>query len=160
MNIQNYNETYSQNHFHLSSIEKNLNFYLLKDHYLTLRFDGINLNKYESVSVFLKNIKTRETLKCISKIEDNNLILNLRSLNYLCTNYEYSILVILENFHCFTSIYPKFKSKNYIDKSIISSSENSNIQWYLRFLQNGKLRLSTIYLFSKLENEYNNKILL
>lgn len=158
MKIQKNNEPNIQNSSYLNSIDKNLSSYLLKDHYLTLCFDDIDLNKYKSVTVVLKNIKTREILKCISKTDHNNLILDLRSLNYLCTNYEFSIVVILEDYQCSTSIYPKFKSNIEIEKSIISSSDNSNIKWYLRVLENGKLRLSTIYLFTKLENEYNSGI--
>lgn len=161
MKIQNYNEYYKQNYSYLNSIEKNLRFYLLKDHYLTLSFDDINLNRYKSISVFLKNIKTREILKCVSKIDNNNnLILNLKSLNYLCTNYEFSIIVILEDHQCSTAIYPKASASIDIAQSIISLSDNSNIKWYLRILENGKLRLSTIYLFSKLANEYSPEVLL
>lgn len=158
MKIEKNTEFNIQNYSYLDLIEKNLSFYLLKDHYLTLCFDDIDLNNYKSVTVFLKNIKTREMLKCISKTDNNNLILNLRSLNHLCTNYEFSIVVILEDYQCCTAIYPKFKSNIDIERSIISSSDDSNINWYLRVLGNGKLRLSAIHLFTKIEKEYTSGI--
>ncbi|MCF0148694.1 MAG: hypothetical protein HUJ77_09900 [Clostridium sp.] len=146
-------EDYEINHFYFNSIEKSINFYSLKDCCLTLKFENINLSSYKFVSVFLKNIKTREVLRCASKIEDNSLVINLKSLNDLCTNYEYSIIVALENYDYSTTIYPRLKPFNSKENSIISSSINSNIQWFLRILENGKLRLSTIYLFNNLEED-------
>lgn len=150
-------EDYEKNHFYFNSIEKSLNFYSLKNCYLTLKFEDINLSNYKFISVFLKNIKNREVLKCASKIEDNSLVINLKALNDLCTNYEYSIIVTLENYNYSTTIYPRLKTIDKKENSIISSSANSNIQWFLRILENGKLRLSTIYLFNNLEKE-NTKI--
>lgn len=150
-------EDYEKNHFYFHSIEKLLSFYSLKSYYLTLKFEDINLSNYKFISVFLKNIKTREVLKCASKIEDNSLVINLKGLNDLCTNYEYSIIVTLENYNYSTTIYPRLKTIDKKENSIISSSANSNIQWFLRILENGKLRLSTIYLFNNLEKD-NTKI--
>ncbi|MDU5107950.1 MULTISPECIES: hypothetical protein [unclassified Clostridium] len=150
-------EDYEKNHFYFHSIEKLLSFYSLKSYYLTLKFEDINLSNYKFISVFLKNIKTREVLKCASKIEDNSLVINLKALNDLCTNYEYSIIVTLENYNYSTTIYPRLKTIDKKENSIISSSANSNIQWFLRILENGKLRLSTIYLFNNLEKD-NTKI--
>ena len=155
----NNNNYYESNYSYFSSIEKNLNFYLLKDCYLTLNFEDLNLNKYKSVSVFFKNIKTREIIKCISSIEDNNLIINLKDLDKLCTDYEFSIIIILDDYRYSTAIYPVLKVNNNLAESYISSSSNSNIQWFLRVLDNGKLRLSTIYVFSSLEKTINSKIL-
>lgn len=154
------NDNSKENYSFLNSIEKYLNFYLLKGHYLTLSFDDINLKEYKSVSTFLKNIKTREIFKCISKIEDNRLIINLKNFNDLCTDYEFSLIVILEDNKFTTAIYPKLRPTLNVEESVISSVDNSNIQWYLRFLENGKLRLSTINLFSKIEKNESKKILL
>ena len=144
---------------YFSSIEKYLDFYLLKENYLILCFEDINLNDYKLVSVFFKNIKTREILKCVSKVEDNNLIIDLSSINNLCTNYEFSIVVILDDYNCSTAIYPKLRLNDNKKSTIISSSDTSNIQWFLRILDNGKLRLSTIYLFSNIEEAKNEFIL-
>ena len=156
----NNNNYYESNYSYFSSIEKNLNFYLLKDCYLTLNFEDLNLNKYKSVSVFFKNIKTREIIKCISSIENNNLIINLKDLDKLCTDYEFSIIIILDDYSYSTAIYPVLKVNNNLVESYISSCSNSNIQWFLRILDNGKLRLSTIYVFSALEKTNDSKILL
>ncbi len=155
----NNNTYYESNYSYFSSIEKNLNFYLLKDCYLTLNFEDLNLNKYKSVSVFFKNIKTREIIQCISSIENNNLIITLKDLDKLCTDYEFSIIIILDDYRYSTAIYPVLKVNNNLAESYISSSSNSNIQWFLRVLDNGKLRLSTIYVFSSLEKTINSKIL-
>jgi len=154
------NKYFEEDYPYFNSIEKHLNYYLLKEHYLTLSFEDITLNEYKSVYVFLKNIKTREILKCITQVNDNSLIINLRDLNYLCTDHEFSLIVIIENNEFTNVIYPKLRNNLNKRKSIISSVGNSNIQWYLRFLDNGKLRLSTINLFSKLEKDNTNKILL
>lgn len=152
-------EEYENNYLYFNSREKILKYYSLKDHYLTLCFEDINLNSYKTISVFIKNIKTREIFKCISKIEDNSLIIDLKSLNYLCTNYEFSIIIILDDYTCSTAIYPKIRLNKNNENSIIFSSDNSNIQWFLRVLDNGKLRLSTIYLFSNLDEDINKVIL-
>ncbi len=153
-------EACEKNYLYFTSIEKVLSFYSLKNCYLTLRFEDIDLNSYKSVSVFFKNIKTREILKCVFEIEENNLVIDLRSLNNLCTNYEFSIVIILDDYKYSTCVYPKLRLNNNKETSITSSlSDNSNIQWFLRVLENGKLRLSTIYLFSYLEED-NNKIIL
>ena len=152
-------EEYEKNYLYVNLNEKILNFYSLKDNYLTLFFEDMNLNSYKTVSVFFKNIKTREIFKCISKIEDNNLIIDLESLNYLCTNYEFSIIIILDDYNCSTAIYPKLRQNENNENSIIFSSDKSNIQWFLRVLDNGKLRLSTIYIFSNLDEDTNKVIL-
>ncbi len=146
-------EDYEKHYFYFNSIEKFLSFYSLSDNYLTLKFEDIDLSDYKCISIFLKNIKTRELLKCVSKIQDNSLIINLQNLNNLCTNYEYSIIVTLENYNYSTTIYPRLKTIDNKENYIISSSVNSNIQWFLRILENGKLRLSTIYLFNSLDKD-------
>lgn len=155
----NKNNDHENNCPYFSSIEKYLDFYLLKDNYLTLYFEDLNLNNYKLVSAFLKNIKTREILKCVSKVENNSLIIDLSSLNHLCTNYEFSIAIILDDYKCSTAIYPKLRLNDNKNNTIISASDNSSIQWFLRILENGKLRLSTIYLFSNLEEDKNEFIL-
>ncbi|WP_288221288.1 hypothetical protein [uncultured Clostridium sp.] len=142
---------------YLNSIEKDINFYLLQNDSLILYFKDINFKKYSIINVYLKNIKTREVLKCISKVEDNRILIDLSNLKYLCTDYEYSIIVVLETLNSYNIMYPKFNNKDK-EKSIISHSNTDNIQWYLRILENGKLRLSTIYLFSNISNNFKNEI--
>lgn len=68
-------------------------------------------------------------------------------------------MVILDDYNCSTAIYPKLRLNDNKKSTIISSSDTSNIQWFLRILDNGKLRLSTIYLFSNIEEAKNEFIL-
>ncbi len=153
----NYN---NQNICYLNSIEKNINSCLLNEDFLTISFSNVDFKKYTTVTVFLKNIKTRELLKCTSNIHENNLIINLKELNYLCTDYEFSIIIFLEGNNHSDLIYPKFNSNLEKEKSIISKSNNDNLKWYLRILENGKLRLSTIYLFSNYDSKFNKQFII
>lgn len=153
----NYN---NQNICYLNSIEKNINSCLLNEDFLTISFSNVDFKKYTTVTVFLKNIKTRELLKCTSNIHENNLIINLKELNYLCTDYEFSIIIFLEGNNHSYLIYPKFNSNLEKEKSIISKSNNDNLKWYLRILENGKLRLSTIYLFSNYDSKFNKQFII
>lgn len=156
-NIDNYNKL---NICYLNSIEKNIDSYTLNEDFLTISFCNVDFKKYKTINVFLKNIKTRELLKCNYSINKSNLIINLKELNYLCTDYEFSIIVFLDGNENSYLIYPKFSSRLDQRRAIISKSNSSNLKWYLRVLENGKLRLSTIYLFSNYDSEYNKQIIM
>jgi hypothetical protein len=156
-NINNYNKL---NICYLNSIEKNINSCILNENILTITFSNVDFKKYNNIYVFLKNIKTKELLKCIYDIDENNLIINLKDLDYLCTNYEFSIIAFLEGMEYSDLVHPKFNSNSCQEKTIISESNNGNIKWYLRVLENGKLRLSTIYLFSNYNNELNRQVII
>lgn len=156
-NINNYNKL---NICYLNSIEKNIDSYTLNEDFLTISFCNVDFKKYKTINVFLKNIKTRELLKCNSFINKSNLIINLKELNSLCTDYEFSIIVFLDGNENSDLIYPKFSYKSDQGRAIISNSNSSNLKWYLRVLENGKLRLSTIYLFSNYDSEYNKQIIM
>lgn len=156
-NINNYNKL---NLCYLNSIEKNIDSYILNEDFLTISFTNVDFKKYKSINVFLKNIKTRELLKCNYNLYDNNLTINLKGLNCLCTDYEFSIIVFLEGDKNSDLIYPKFSSTLGQRKAILSKPNGSNLKWYLRILENGKLRLSTIYLFSNYNSDYNKQVII
>ncbi|MBD7916505.1 hypothetical protein H9660_15275 [Clostridium sp. Sa3CUN1] len=132
---------------YLNSIEEPIYSYNLKDDILYLYFQNIYFDDICDISVFLENIKTREIYKCNSSKEKNLLKVYLSTLNYLCTDYEYSIYIILNSLNCYKIIYPKccVTYDKISNPSLISKS--NKIKWYLRIEKNGYFRLSTIYLF-------------
>lgn len=131
----------------INTIKAFISSYNFKDDALQLHFQDTYFNDISEVSVFLKNIKTREIHECTSSKEKNSLIIYLSNLKYLCTNYEYTIDIILKDSNSCKIIHPKYSSIH--DKLLKSSLsyKSNNIKWYLRVLKNGDFRLSTIYLF-------------
>lgn len=150
----NYNDI---NSISLTTLEKYINSCLLHDDSLILNLKDIDFDKYTNINVFLKNIKTLELFNCIYQIRKNNIIIDLVNLKYLCMDYEYSIILILESLNSHHIVYPKFNN-TVKENSIIFPSNNDNIRWFLRILENGKFRLSTIYLFTNINSNLNNKI--
>lgn len=156
MKENNYIDNFFKLHLsNLNALEKEIRSFELKDDNLLLAFDDMNYISNNKISVFLKNIKTREIFKCSSFIKDGMININLSNLKYLCTDYEYSIIIINDVTNSSTMIYPKFKDKseNY---SKIDKSSNKHIKWFLRILENGEFRLSTIVLFPNNNNIEEN----
>ncbi|MCR1949782.1 hypothetical protein NSA50_01760 [Clostridium sp. DSM 100503] len=151
-NIDNFFKLHLNN---FNILEKDIISFELKNDKLSLNFDNINYLPTNKISVFLKNIKTREIFKCSSVINDNILSIDLSNLKYFCTDYEYSIIIINEFNNSSTMIYPKYKN-NAQNYSIIGSSLNQHIKWFLRLLENGEFRLSTIVLFPNYNNIEEN----
>lgn len=135
-------------------LNKNLNFGELKENTLILEFNDIDFSIYNKVSVFIKNIKTREVFKCSSFIRNTEINVNLDSIKHLCTDYEYIILIRAELNNSSYIIYPKFtcKSKTYIS----NNSSKNNHRWFIRISENGELRLSTIFIFPNQDNVKEN----
>ena len=131
----------------INTIKSSISSYNFKDDALHLYFQDRYFDDITEVSVFLKNIKTREIHECISLKEKNSLIIYLSNLKYLCTNHEYTIDIILKDSNSCKIIHPQYLSiHDKISKSSLVYKSN-NIKWYLRILKNGDFRLSTIYLF-------------
>lgn len=151
-NIDNFLKLHLNN---LNILEKDIISFELKDDNLSLNFNDINSLSKNKLSVFLKNIKTREIFKCSSLINNNVLSINLSNSKYFCTDYEYSILIIDEVSNSSTMVYPRLKNKNE-SYSIIANSSNKHIKWFLRVLENGEFRLSTIVLFPSYNNTEEN----
>lgn len=144
--MEKYNELNTLNIPYLSSSEKEVSNFSLKDESLILSFKDFNLKTVKNVSVYLKNIKTRELLFAPSKASNNSLVINLKDLNKLCTDYEYSIVISLENELNKILYFPVNKSIN-LSQELFTNSSSDNLKWYLRLTNNGKLRLSTIVVF-------------
>lgn len=131
----------------INTIKASISSYNFKDDALHLCFQDTYFNDISEFSVFLKNIKTREIHECISLKEKDSLIIYLSNLKYLCTNYEYTIDIILYDSNSCKIIHPKYSViHDKISKNSLVYKSN-NIKWYLRILKNGDFRLSTIYLF-------------
>lgn len=144
--MEKYNKLNTLNIPYLASSEKEVSNFSLKDESLILSFKDFNFISSKNVSVYLKNIKTRELLFAPSKASNNSLIINLKDLNKLCTDYEYSIVISLENELNKMLYFPINKSIN-LSKELFTNSSSDNLKWYLRLTSNGKLRLSTIVVF-------------
>lgn len=144
--MEKYNELNTLNIPYLSSNEKEVSNFSLKDESLILYFKDLNFKTFKNVSVYLKNIKTRELLFAQSKASNNSLVINLKNLNKLCTDYEYSIVISLENKINKILYFPINKSIN-LSQELFTNSSSNNLKWYLRLTSNGKLRLSTIVVF-------------
>lgn len=65
--IYNKNSYYENTCPYFSSIEKYLDFYLLKENYLILCFEDINLSDYKLVSVFFKTLRHAKFLNVFLK---------------------------------------------------------------------------------------------
>lgn len=144
--MEKYNKLNTLNIPYLASSEKEVSNFSLKDESLILSFKDFNFISSKNVSVYLKNIKTRELLFAPSKASNNSLVINLKYLNKLCTDYEYSIVISLENELNKMLYFPINKSMN-LSKELFTNSSSDNLKWYLRLTSNGKLRLSTIVVF-------------
>lgn len=144
--MEKYNKLNTLNIPYLASSEKEVSNFSLKDESLILSFKDFNFISSKNVSVYLKNIKTRELLFAPSKASNNSLVINLKDLNKLCTDYEYSIVISLENELNKMLYFPINKSIN-LSKELFTNSSSDNLKWYLRLTSNGKLRLSTIVVF-------------
>lgn len=142
------------NYTSIKSTEKYISSYFIENNSLKISFNDISFNDYINVFVFLENIKTNAVLECNFTINENILIIDLSDLNYLCTNYEYSLCILVEDVSYFKLISPKFDINLNEEKEFIFHNTN-NINWFFRILQNGKLRLSSVYLFNNIDNSLN-----
>ncbi|VYT63821.1 hypothetical protein [Clostridium tertium] len=144
--MEKYSELNTLNIPYLTACEKEICNFFLKDDSLVLYFKKLNFKIFKNVSVYLKNIKTRELLFAPSKAHNNSLVIDLQDLNKICTNYEYSIVISSEDEFNKILYYPIYKPIDSNDE-LLTYSSSTNIKWYLRLTNNGKIRLSTIVLF-------------
>lgn len=116
----------------------------LKGYLLTFKLDNIPLENLDEIEVVLKNSKTRNILIAPYTIKNSLLCINLKDLNFLCTDNEFLLLLVIKK-HCnYFAINPISKYK-YNSKYLNSYClDLIDITWYLRTLENGELRLSTI----------------
>lgn len=101
-------------------------------------YNDFNFNK-----VIIKNIKNREEFICpFTKELPNTLIIDLSSIWPYFTDYEGSIYMDIESNNMPVTLVPILPSKN----PTISDDINikTNFKWFIRSLDNGELRLSSI----------------
>ncbi|GAB6170280.1 hypothetical protein JCM1393_27400 [Clostridium carnis] len=145
MNHKNIKEEVVKNYLFNSSLKhKHISSFDLINCKLNLKLSETDFSLYEDFVVVLKNIKTREIYYCESEILNDSLIVDLNSLNFLCTDHEYMLLIVTKNKNDYEILYPILKNK-FCD-SISSSNDSTTIpvKWYTRFIENGEFRLSTI----------------
>ena len=109
---------------------------------LILYFSPIDYEYLNPLMVIIKNTKNREEFICpFTKELPNTLTLDLTSLCSYFTDYEGSIFINTQNNINDTILIP------ILPKSIITfenSLNNTQFKWFIRILDNGELRLSSI----------------
>ena len=118
-------------------------FHLINTNF-NIKLKNVDFNKFDEVSVILKNIKTKEIYICNTNLNKNSLILELSSLNYLCSDNEYMILILCKKDNYFEVLYPIFKDYSTNISTNYQISTYSKVSWYLRIIDTGEFRLSTI----------------
>lgn len=110
---------------------------------LLLKSSKVNFNCFDKITVTIKNIKTREEYECPHKIMNDTLKINLLPLIYLFTDYEGSLNINLTKANT-TFLYTPVVSKNNFIQTKDSKKSSQLLKWYLRLVDNGEIRLSSI----------------
>lgn len=101
---------------------------------------------YENLNfsmIIIKNTKNREEFICpFIKEFPNTITLDLNSLCSYFTDYEGSIFINTQNKANDTILIPILSEKTIINFE--NNSNSSNFKWFIRVLDNGELRLSSI----------------
>ena len=108
---------------------------------ISIKQRDLHFDKEDMVFIFLKNIKTREKYLCNHSINENKLVISLDSLAHCFTDNEGAISIIIKRdfkYYIYTPILNKNSNIKFTDKS------NAVYEWYLRKLDNGEFRISTI----------------
>ncbi|MBU3131624.1 hypothetical protein KPL40_04100 [Clostridium gasigenes] len=114
---------------------------------IKLKLNNIDFKEADEIEVILKNIKTRDIFIAEHSIENYFLNINLKSLSFMCTDNEFMLLLIIKKDSVYSFLNPIIKnsSQNITNDFIVL--DLIPIEWYLRILDNGELRLSTIVNF-------------
>lgn len=114
---------------------------ILKNNTLIFEQNAIELEKESELLVVIQNVKTKEEFICEYLITTNNIVVLLDSLLHLFTNYEGSIQILRKNNDKYYLYTPILKCKHTIDSQ---KDVNSQYTWFVRVLENGEIRLSSI----------------
>ena len=121
------------------SLEKCIN----NNNKLILYFSPIDYEYLNPLMVIIKNTKNREEFICpFTKELPNTLTLDLTSLCSYFTDYEGSIFINTQNNINDTILIPILPKKSII--TFENSLNNTQFKWFIRILDNGELRLSSI----------------
>lgn len=130
-----------------------ISFIELTGYTLNLELTNINLKEVEEIEVVLKNVKTRDIFFGESSIKESIITVNLKSLNSLCSDNEFLLLLIIKIDGLYSFINPITKNTPNTLSTDFESLDSAGVKWYLRSLENGELRLSTI-----IKNSYYNSL--
>ena len=114
---------------------------ILKNNTLIFEQNAIELEKESELLVVIQNVKTKEEFICEYLITTNNIVVLLDSLFNLFTNYEGSIQILRKNNNKYYLYTPILNCKPTIDSQ---KDVNSQYRWFVRVLENGEIRLSSI----------------
>lgn len=114
---------------------------ILKNNTLIFEQNAIELEKESELLVVIQNVKTKEEFICEYLITTNNIVVLLDSLFNLFTNYEGSIQILKKNNDKYYLYTPILNCKPTIDSQ---KDVNSQYRWFVRVLENGEIRLSSI----------------
>ena len=110
---------------------------------LILYFSPIDYEYLNPLMVIIKNTKNREEFICpFTKELPNTLTLDLTSLCSYFTDYEGSIFINTQNNINDTILIPILPQKSII--TFENSLNNTQFKWFIRILDTGELRLSSI----------------
>lgn len=111
---------------------------------LSLQLNNMYFEDSDEIDIVLKNVKTRDIFIGESLTHNNIININLNPLTFMCTDNEFMLLILIKKDGIYSFINPIIKGSyhNISDDSINLSS--NNIDWYLRTLENGEIRLSSI----------------
>ena len=111
---------------------------------IKLQLANIFFEDIDEIETILKNVKTRDLFFCESEVSDNIIHINLKPLSFICTDNEFMLLIIIKKDGLYSFINPIIND-NYLDISeSFTNLDLNHIEWYLRTLENGEIRLSTI----------------
>ncbi|MBU3106657.1 hypothetical protein [Clostridium gasigenes] len=111
---------------------------------IKLKLNNIDFKEADEIEVILKNIKTRDIFIAEHSIENDFLNINLKSLSFMCTDNEFMLLLIIKKNSVYSFLNPIIKNSSLNITNNFTVLDLIPIEWYLRILDNGELRLSTI----------------
>ena len=140
ININNYTDFYSNNNI-LETRKLRIDKLIQRDNSLIFEQNTIKFRCEEELLVIIRNVKTKEEFICEYLITTNNIVVLLDSLFNLFTNYEGSIQILRKNNDKYYLYTPILNCKPTIDSQ---KDVNSQYRWFVRVLENGEIRLSSI----------------
>lgn len=109
---------------------------------LTLYFYTKDYNSYTFLDIVIRNTKNRDEFICPFTINSpNSITIDLNNICQCLTDYEGSLSIVAKSSHTLFSITPILSKEKLI---IDGFSHKSPYKLYIRTLENGELRLSSI----------------
>lgn len=113
------------------------------NHKISLFFTEDIFKDLSPSKVIIKNTKNREEFSCqFTQTIPNMIIIDLDKLWFYFTDYEGSITISTKVGHTSISLIPILSTKNIIE--LEEDPIKSGFRWFIRTLDNGELRLSSI----------------